>query len=180
MVEPVKAPEKAKASRGRRARAKLVRPAPLKLVLASIAPAACLVWFMLTGEEKRREILARLPEGAADRALHAAVAFGVLAALAWLLLPCVYAVLVGTRRLARWFRDRSGRGRVLLAPVRLVAVVLHAAAGFLFFTHALLILIALLTTGLTVVWIGFPAFLGGEEQLRAIAGRLAESVGVTF
>jgi hypothetical protein len=134
----------------------------LKLALGGTIPLLAVVWYFLLSIERREAILDAVPDGVAERALAAGIAFGVLTALSWFSFPAVYHSLVGTRRCTAWFRAGRGARRVLLFPFEALTAVFYAVFGSLFAVNALLIIGMFFLCLLFVGWIVRPDLLGGQ------------------
>jgi len=135
--EPL-APRRA-GTRAERSRRKGV-PALLLFLAFGAAPVGVLVWYLLQPEERRQEILARIPEGAGGRAVQALLCLGVLVALARVALPAFHGAAEVLRRARERGRSRTPVLRVLLFPYDLVVWILWFAAQILFAVDAVLIL----------------------------------------
>ena len=165
-------------SRTPRSKPGVVKPTMLKFALGGVIPLGAIIWFLLLSGERRQSILDSIPGGASERAIAAAIAFGVLVALAWLALPAVYAGLVGTRRCGAWFRLQRGGRRVLLFPFEAIAKILHCIFGGLFATNAALIIGMFFLSLLFVAWIVRPDLLGGQERLFELARDFGQRIGI--
>jgi hypothetical protein len=106
------------------------------------APVGVLVWWLFQPEERRQEILARIPEGAGRRAVEALVCLGVLVALARIALPAFHGAAAALRQARERGRTRRPLLRVLLFPYDLLVWILWFLAQILFAVDAVLILVA--------------------------------------
>lgn|GEM_PF-5746704 len=128
-------------------------------LLAGALPVALVVWFLLQPAERQDELLARLPAGWGGRALHAAIAFGVLVLLARVALPAFHGAAGALRRAQATLAARRGLKRVLLAPLEALVHLLGFVARALFAVDAALILAACLVLLLLVARIVKPELL---------------------
>ena len=87
------------------------------VLIASAVPIGCLVYWFTMPEEKRHDIDKAIPQGVGGRALIAVIAFGVLVALARLVLPGVRAAGLSLTRALAWFgRQPKGKRVALYVP----------------------------------------------------------------
>lgn len=135
-------------------------------LLAGALPVAGLVWIALLPEAQREALLARVPEGWAGRATHAAVAFGVLVVLARVALPAFHGARAGLGAMTLRLRRNRGVLRALLWPVEGLVGLLSVVARVLFALDAALIVAACLVLLLLVLRILKP------DTLPAILPRL--------
>jgi hypothetical protein len=133
----------------------------LVFFLVGALPAAALGWFFLQPEEDRRALLDKIPEGVGGRAVKAAIAFGVLVALASVALPAFHGSSAGLRALLDRFRSRGAVARVLLFPLEALVGLAWLLAQVLFAVDAVLIVAASLALLLLAVRIVKPEFLPG-------------------
>lgn len=155
-----------------------LRAGPLRILVASAIPLLALAWFFVISDERRRSILESIPAGAGERAVHAGIAFGVLVALAWFLLPISHGGEWALRRALDWLCSRSGAQRALLYPAEAVLRILHLLFHLLFWVIVVAVLAACLAVLLFIVWIVQPGFLGGSAPLLDWVREAAARVGV--
>ena len=130
-------------------------------LLAGALPVAAVVWVLLMPQGERDPLLAKIPAGWAGRATHAAIAFGILIALAWVALPAFHGAARALNGAAARLRARRGFLRVLLFPYELLVNLFRALVRLLYGVDVVLILACVLVVLLLVVRIMKPEFLPG-------------------
>lgn len=153
-------------------------PTLLRLIAGGFLPLIALIWFLLLSPGRRQAILDGIPAGVAERAIAAAIAFGLLVALAWLTFPAVYTGLVGTRRGTAWFRGKQGAARVLLFPFEAITTIGYGLCGGLFAVNAVLIVVMFFVSLLFVLWIAMPDLWFGQERFLQFVRDLVERIGL--
>lgn len=162
--------------RERRPRSRRARR--LRTILGAGLPLLALIVLVAIGPDRRADLLARLPDGAGRRALHAVVSFGALALLAWLALPLTHAFDVGLRRARAWFAARPRPARLALAPFEGTGLLLAGGAWVLFVANAILVLAVTALTLLFLLWVPFPGFLGGSGPVVDFLVTAGRGLGV--
>jgi hypothetical protein len=119
------------------------------------------VWFFLQPEARRQELLDKVPEGIAGRAIAAGVAFVTLLVLARVALPSFHGASGALRSTLARFEARRGVVRVLLFPFEAVVWLLWLVAQILFAVDAALVVAAGLLLILLAVRIVKPDLLPG-------------------
>jgi hypothetical protein len=128
-------------------------------LLAGALPVAAIAFLFFQPEAQRDALLERVPAGWTGRAIHAAIAFGVLFVLARLALPAFHGTAGSLRGLVERLRARRGVVRVLLWPFEALVGLLRILVQILYAVDAALILVAALVLLLLVVRIVKPGFL---------------------
>ncbi|MCC7138672.1 MAG: hypothetical protein IT460_09635 [Planctomycetes bacterium] len=123
-----------------RVRKKGGRGAAVVFLIANALPAAGAAWWFSQPPARRDELLARIPEGVAARAISAGVAFGLLVVLALGVLPGARFAIAGLARALHWCRTRPTGMRVLLFPLEALLGLLWFVAQCLFAVDAVAIL----------------------------------------
>lgn len=130
-------------------------------LLASAAPLAALVWFLLQPEDRRKALADKIPEGVGGRAITAAIAFGVLVLLARVALPAFHAASASLQGVLGRIRSARKVFRVLLFPVEGIVWLSWFLLQLLFAVDAFLILVAAVVGLLLAIRIVQPDFLPG-------------------
>ena len=128
-------------------------------LLAGALPVAALVWFLFQPKEQRDAFFEKIPAGWSGRAIHAAIAFGVLFVLARVALPAFHGSAASLRLLVARLRANRGIVRVLLYPFEALVELLRVLVQVLFAVDAALILVASLVLVLVVIRVVKPGFL---------------------
>jgi hypothetical protein len=153
--------------RGRKGRGKKERKKGkrglIAFLLASAVPVAAAVFWLAQTEERREEILDKIPDrdGAGGRAVAAAITFGILILLARVALPAFHGASGALGGLLARMREKPKAIRVLLFPVEFVVYLGWLFLQMLFAVDAFLIIACALIGLLLVIRIVQPDFLSG-------------------
>ena len=128
----------------------------VKLAVLAV-PASCAIAFAIMGEERRDALLGLLPEGAGQRIMAVVFAFGLMAALAWVVLPLVH-------HATRWvwrgvWKLKESPARALLWPVRFVVYIGWLLMQCAFAVTAFLIVLSALVGLVFTIRVIQPDFL---------------------
>lgn len=130
-------------------------------LLASAVPLAAVGFWVAQPEERRQQILDKIPSGAGGRALAAGVAFGSLLLLARVALPAFHGASGALRGVLLKIREKPKALRVLLFPVEFLVYLLWLGLQLLFAVDAFLIVVAAAVGLLLVIRIVKPDLLPG-------------------
>lgn len=133
----------------------------LAFLLASAVPLAAVGFWLAQTEERKQELLDKVPSGVGGRAIAAGVAFGTLLLLARVALPAFFGASGALRGLLVRFREKPRALRVLLFPVEFLVYLLWLGLQMLFAVDAFLILVAAAVGLLLVIRIVKPDILPG-------------------
>ena len=133
----------------------------LAFLLASAVPLAAVGIWLVQPEERKQQILEKVPSGVGGRALAAGAAFGILLLLARVALPAFHGASTALRGVLLRLREKPKALRVLLFPVELLVYLLWLGLQLLFAVDAFLILVAAAVGLLLVIRIVKPDILPG-------------------
>lgn len=152
--EPRRVQRGAKREKGRK------RPkggnALLLFLLFGAAPLAVVGWFLLQGDERQKELLARLPEGVGGRATRAGICLLVLTGLSMVALPAFHGASKALGAVLGRMRTAPTWRRALLYPIELLLGLLWLVLQVSYAVDVLLIVLAALALLLATARIIFP------------------------
>lgn len=131
----------------------------IAFLIGSAVPIGALVVYAVLPQEKRDALAEKIPEGAGGRAITAAVAFGILALLAWVALPAFHNASGRIRDVLHRMRGQPMGLRVLLFPVYAVVWLFWFTLQMLFAVDAFGIIVLAFVALLLAIRIVEPDFL---------------------
>ena len=128
----------------------------IAFLLASAVPLAGVGIWLAQPEERKQQILDKVPSGVGGRALAAGAAFGILLLLARIALPAFHGASNALRGVLFRLREKPKGLRILLFPVEFLVYLLWLGLQMLFAVDAFLIIVAAAVGLLLVVRIVKP------------------------
>jgi hypothetical protein len=141
---PDEGPKPGTTRRARAERPKSRKKAVIVFLLANLIPAACLVFWFSLPQERRDEVLEKIPPGVGGRAAIAGICFVALVVLARVVLPAAHVAGGGLVSTLAWFRTRTGGRRIALYPVEFLVYLAWVLVQVVFALDA----VAIVATGL--------------------------------